>query len=805
MTSKPTGTSLKIGQIITALETKENDKGITRVKFADGWISEKAGDGTVLLELADEDEDDDDSDAETEDTDSEAQSEEAESSDDSVATEEDSEVPKMYKVMQKAVVRSGFKMSSKATGKALKIGDTIVVIEAKENEKGVLRVQFDGGWISEKAGDGTVLLEEHDETESERDKRLRLKKLQKQKAKRKRHTERAEAEREAKAKAERDARELAERLAREESERIAKEEEERRRKEQEEEEARMLAEAQRKAAEAKAIVEAQLVRAEIAKQLDLEKLQRREIEGMILDEKARVTLLLTQIDGEREARLETERRMEEAAAARAEAFAKEEAAQAKAEEERLRREAAEAAERTLWAERLAAFNESGSGSISKHELVNMMAMMGCRGLASDSAAVDSLFELHRTKRRVVDTAPVRQENLQYVIRVSQPEVEARQLAGWNVDANAARWSLQLTPFAKATPESSATITTDIGAGIELKEFKEVYAHLQRIADEEMVALEAEEDAARKAQMETLHRVQQTRRALAAAAAARERALVAEEAEAAAKARQKQAEQERADAEAAEAVAEKARAAAEESLKTALNLALQAGVAQEAAEAMATRAQAETEAALTTEQEAVDKRHAALEVKAAMETQRLAAEQSAKVAKEDYASTIAVSKEEAAARDIALSEAEEARAAEVIEAAKFREAELARLDAEAAAMESKQRSEEFGGYVQEEEAARDAAERAKIAAEAELTAAKRKYPWAELWFAAENGDEQRLQELINGGADVNAKDAGGETAVLKADRAGHEDAVLVLIRAGALVTDLPTESWTMEHVRHLLCC
>ena len=66
-------------------------------------------------------------------------------------------------------------------------------------------------------------------------------------------------------------------------------------------------------------------------------------------------------------------------------------------------------------------------------------------------------------------------------------------------------------------------------------------------------------------------------------------------------------------------------------------------------------------------------------------------------------------------------------------------------------------------------------------------------------SAESVDAQRLQELIDSGADVNAKDAAGETAVLKADRAGHEDAVLVLIRGGAPVTDLPTESWTMEHV------
>ena len=49
-----TGKSLKTGLTITALETRVNDKGIRRVRFESGWISEKAGDGTVLLELAEE-------------------------------------------------------------------------------------------------------------------------------------------------------------------------------------------------------------------------------------------------------------------------------------------------------------------------------------------------------------------------------------------------------------------------------------------------------------------------------------------------------------------------------------------------------------------------------------------------------------------------------------------------------------------------------------------------------------------------------------------------------------------------------
>ena len=41
--------------------------------------------------------------------------------------------------------------------------------------------------------------------------------------------------------------------------------------------------------------------------------------------------------------------------------------------------------------------------------------------------------------------------------------------------------------------------------------------------------------------------------------------------------------------------------------------------------------------------------------------------------------------------------------QVLEASKFRDAELSRLDAEARTTEMRQRCEEFNGYVQEEQA------------------------------------------------------------------------------------------------------
>ena len=41
---------LKVGRIVSALETKVNAKGVLRVRLAEGWVSEKAGDGTLLLQ-----------------------------------------------------------------------------------------------------------------------------------------------------------------------------------------------------------------------------------------------------------------------------------------------------------------------------------------------------------------------------------------------------------------------------------------------------------------------------------------------------------------------------------------------------------------------------------------------------------------------------------------------------------------------------------------------------------------------------------------------------------------------------------
>jgi len=81
-----------------------------------------------------------------------------------------------------------------------------------------------------------------------------------------------------------------------------------------------------------------------------------------------------------------------------------------------------------------------------------------------------------------------------------------------------------------------------------------------------------------------------------------------------------------------------------------------------------------------------------------------------------------------------------------------------------------------------------------------------------WFkAAGSGDEEALQQLMNQGADVNAKDAGENTALHLATKHGHKNIMHLLIAHGAdvnaqndyLSTPLHLTERNMESIRILL--
>ena len=176
------GKPMTVGQVVEALETKVNDKGVLRVRFDGGWVSEKAGDGTVLLERAgantaedgaDEDGSDDssgsDSDSDSGDESSTAASESSRASaqEPAPAPSSGGSLPK-YVIKQRAIMRQGFEATSKpAAGNPLKIGDVVQALEVRKNDKGVLRIRVAAGWVSATAGDGTVLLAEEGEEEKD--------------------------------------------------------------------------------------------------------------------------------------------------------------------------------------------------------------------------------------------------------------------------------------------------------------------------------------------------------------------------------------------------------------------------------------------------------------------------------------------------------------------------------------------------------------------------------------------------------------------------------------------------------------
>jgi hypothetical protein len=65
----------------------------------------------------------------------------------------------------------------------------------------------------------------------------------------------------------------------------------------------------------------------------------------------------------------------------------------------------------------------------------------------------------------------------------------------------------------------------------------------------------------------------------------------------------------------------------------------------------------------------------------------------------------------------------------------------------------------------------------------------------LTTAAMIGDTTALEKLLEGGADVNAWDRTGRTALIEAVFGGHKDAVELLLERGAEVNGRDTDGWT----------
>ena len=69
----------------------------------------------------------------------------------------------------------------------------------------------------------------------------------------------------------------------------------------------------------------------------------------------------------------------------------------------------------------------------------------------------------------------------------------------------------------------------------------------------------------------------------------------------------------------------------------------------------------------------------------------------------------------------------------------------------------------------------------------------------LFMAASNGDAQRVQRLVRGGAskflDINAVDTEGTPPLVYASCFGHKDVVLALLNAGATVDSQDRNQWT----------
>ena len=143
---------------MAALESRISVKGVNRIRFADGWVSEKTATGQPILEQHRAQPDPEQKLSPAAPKPPIYQSCTAWSGPRPVHQQ----VLVTYTLARSAIVRTGFEMDSDkaiADGGMLCKGQTLRALEVRTNATGINRVRFAGGWVSEKTAGGMLILE----------------------------------------------------------------------------------------------------------------------------------------------------------------------------------------------------------------------------------------------------------------------------------------------------------------------------------------------------------------------------------------------------------------------------------------------------------------------------------------------------------------------------------------------------------------------------------------------------------------------------------------------------------------------
>jgi ribonuclease E len=193
---------ITVGTRVDAIERQVNENGVVRIKFGQGWVSEKTGAGALCFQLVSEiaplpastpvaagdvtafkcvkkSEPAEAAAAPAAEPAARPAAEPvAAAAPEAVAAEPSPEpavvvsVPSAakaaaepavaaagsYKCVKKSQARVGFDMGSDKAS-VIAVGTVVTVLEACRNDAGILRINFDGGWVSEHASNGAVCFE----------------------------------------------------------------------------------------------------------------------------------------------------------------------------------------------------------------------------------------------------------------------------------------------------------------------------------------------------------------------------------------------------------------------------------------------------------------------------------------------------------------------------------------------------------------------------------------------------------------------------------------------------------------------